>query len=123
MSGINRAIIIGHLGADPEVKEHPTGPRATMRVATSESWKDREGQRQERTEWHNVVAFGRTAELAGQYLQKGRQVCVEGRMSTRKWEGDDGKDRYFHEIVARHITFLGGGNKARGEAAVNDARF
>lgn len=109
--GINKAILIGNLGADPELKYTASGtPMCTFRIATSESFKDREGNQQERTEWHRVVAWGKLGEIAAQYLAKGRQVYIEGRISTRSWEDkNSGEKRYMTEIVARDIQFLGSG--------------
>jgi single-strand DNA-binding protein len=99
--GVNKVILIGNLGQDPEVRYMPNGNAVTnVTIATSESWKDREsGQQQERTEWHRVVFFGKLAEIAGQYLRKGSKVYVEGALRTRKWQGQDGQDRYTTEIV------------------------
>ena len=99
--GVNKVILIGNLGQDPEVRYMPNGNAVTnVTVATSDSWKDREtGQQQERTEWHRVVFFGKLAEIAGQYLRKGSKVYVEGALRTRKWQGQDGQDRYTTEIV------------------------
>ncbi len=113
--GVNKVILIGNLGADPETRYMPSGDAVTtLRVATSESWKDKQtGQTQERTEWHRVVMFGRLAEIAGEYLKKGHRVYIEGQLRTRKWQGQDGQDRYTTEIVAREMQMLGG----RGEAA------
>jgi single-strand DNA-binding protein len=108
--GINKVIIIGHLGADPETRAMPSGTTvANIRVATTESWKDRQsGDQQERTEWHNIALFGRTAEVAAEYLRKGSQVYVEGRLRTRKWQDKQGNDRYTTEIVANDMQMLGG---------------
>ncbi len=108
--GVNKVILIGNLGADPEIRYMPSGDAvATLRIATSETWKDKQtGQTQERTEWHRVVMFGRLAEIAGEYLKKGRQVYIEGQLRTRKWQGQDGQDRYTTEIVAREMQMIGG---------------
>ncbi len=108
--GINKVILVGNLGNDPEVKYMPSGGAvANVSVATTDSWKDKQsGERQERTEWHRVVFFGRLAEIAGEYLRKGSQVYVEGRLQTRKWQGQDGQDRYTTEIVANDMQMLGG---------------
>ena len=108
--GINKVIIIGHLGADPETRAMPSGSTvANIRVATTESWKDRQsGDQQERTEWHNIALFGRTAEVAAEYLRKGSQVYIEGRLRTRKWQDKQGNDRYTTEIVANDMQMLGG---------------
>jgi single-strand DNA-binding protein len=112
---VNRAILVGNLGRDPEVRQLPTGsPVANFTLATSESYKNREGQQQERTEWHSIVVYGKQAELCGQYLKKSRQVYVEGRLQTRQYEAKDGTGtRYRTEIVAQRVQFLGG----RGAAA------
>jgi len=111
---VNKVILIGHLGADPEIRYTPSGqPVANFRLATSESWNDKQGQRQEKTEWHRIVAWGKLAELCGEYLAKGRQVYVEGRLQTRQWDDRDGNKKYTTEIQAQQITFLGG----RGESA------
>jgi single-strand DNA-binding protein len=108
--GINKVILIGHLGRDPEVRYMPSGGAvANVTLATSEQWKDKQsGEQQERTEWHRVVFFGRLAEIVGEYLKKGSQVYVEGRLQTRKWQGQDGQDRYTTEIVANEMQMLGG---------------
>jgi single-strand DNA-binding protein len=108
--GINKVILVGHLGADPETRYMPSGGAVTnVRLATSEAWKDKSsGEQQERTEWHNVAFFGRLAEIAGEYLRKGSQVYVEGRLRTRKWQDRDGNDRYTTEIIANEMQMLGG---------------
>jgi single-strand DNA-binding protein len=107
--GVNRVILIGHLGRDPEVRYSPNGQAiANVTLATSESWKDKNtGEKQERTEWHRVVFFGRLAEIAGEYLKKGMQIYVGGRLQTRKWQDKDGNDRYTTEIVAADMQMLG----------------
>lgn len=108
--GVNKVILVGHLGADPEVRYTQGGaPVASLRLATSESWKNKNGQKEEKTEWHRVVAWGKLAELASQYLSKGRQIYVEGRIQTRSWDDKEGQKRYTTEIVANNIQFLGGG--------------
>ncbi|MGI0118175.1 single-stranded DNA-binding protein [Zooshikella sp. RANM57] len=101
MRGVNKVILIGNLGADPEVRYMPNGNAVTnLSIATSEQWKDKQtGQPQERTEWHRVVMFGKLAEVAGQYLRKGSKVYLEGKLQTRKWQAQDGSDRYTTEIV------------------------
>jgi len=108
--GVNKAIIIGNLGADPDVRYMPSGGQVTnIRVATSEQWKDKQtGEPRENTEWHRIVFFGRLAEIAGEYLKKGSQVYIEGRLQTRKWQGQDGQDRFTTEIVANEMQMLGG---------------
>jgi len=120
MKGVNKAIIVGHLGSDPEVKYMPSGGAVcNFSVATSEQWKDKDGAKQERTEWHRISAFGKLAEIMGEYLRKGSAVYIEGRIQTRKWQGKDGQDRYTTEIVAKEMQMLGGksvGDKPREEA-------
>lgn len=117
--GINKVILVGHLGKDPEVKYLPSGSAvANITVATSESWKDKQsGDKQERTEWHNVVFFNRLAEIVGEYLKKGAQIYVEGSLRTRKWQDKEGKDRYTTEIVAAEMQMLGGRQGAGGGAS------
>lgn len=98
--GINKVIIVGNLGQDPEVRYMPNGSAvANLTIATSESWKDKHGQQQEKTEWHKVVVFGKLAEIAGEYLRKGSQTYIEGKLQTRKWQDQQGQDRYSTEIV------------------------
>ncbi|EKF74445.1 single-stranded DNA-binding protein [Alcanivorax hongdengensis A-11-3] len=111
--GVNKVILIGNLGADPETRFMPSGGAVTnIRLATSETWKDRQsGQMQERTEWHRVVFFNKLGEIAGEYLKKGSKVYVEGSIRTRKWQGQDGQDRYTTEIVANEMQML----DSRGE--------
>ncbi len=108
--GINKVILVGNLGADPETRYMPSGGAVTnIRLATSESWKDKQsGEQQERTEWHRVVMFNRLGEIAAEYLRKGSQVYIEGSIRTRKWQGQDGQDRYTTEIVASEMQMLGG---------------
>ncbi len=108
MAGVNKVIVVGRLGADPELKTI-TGGNSVCRlsVATSENWTDKQGQKQERTEWHKVVVWGKLAELCGKYLAKGRQCYVEGRLQTRSWEDQQGQKRYATEIVANTVQFLG----------------
>jgi len=107
--GINKVTLIGHLGADPETRYMPSGSAVTtIRVATTESWKDRQtGELQERTEWHRVVLFARMGEVAAEYLRKGSQVYIEGRLQTKKWQAQDGSDRWTTEIVANDMQMLG----------------
>lgn len=108
--GVNRVIVIGNLGQDPEVKYMPNGGAVcNITVATSESWKDKNtGEQQEKTEWHRVVMFKRLAEIAGEYLRKGAKVYIEGKLQTRKWQDKDGNDRYSTEIVAHEMQMLSG---------------
>ena len=109
MASVNKAIIIGNLGQDPEVRFTGSGQAvATLRIATSERWQDKSGQKTERTEWHRVIVWGKQAELCKEYLSKGRSVYIEGRLQTREWADKDGNKRYTTEIVAQRIQFLGG---------------
>lgn len=122
-AGVNKVILVGHLGADPEIRYTQSGaPVATIRLATSESWKNKNGQKEEKTEWHRVIAWAKLAELAGQYLSKGRQIYVEGRIQTRSWDDKEGHKRYSTEIVATNIQFLGGpgGAKTEGKGMPED---
>lgn len=108
MAGINKVMIIGRLGQDPEVRYTPGGQAvANFSVATSENWTDKGGQKQERTEWHRIVVWGRLAELCKDYLKKGKQVYIDGRLQTRNWDDKDGKKRYVTEIIANNVQFLG----------------
>jgi single-strand DNA-binding protein len=122
--GINKVILIGHLGQDPDVRALPSGSSiANLRIATTESWKDKQsGEFKEATEWHTVVLFGRTAEVAAEYLKKGAQVYIEGRLRTRKWQDKTGNDRYSTEIVGQDMQMLGsrgqgGGGRSQGAGA------
>ena len=118
--GVNKAIILGSLGQDPDIRYTAGGAAvANISIATNEQWKDKEsGEMQERTEWHRVVFFGRLAEIVGEYLRKGSQVYVEGRIQTRKWQDKEGKDRYTTEIVANEMQMLG--SKSGGTTASFD---
>lgn len=109
MSSVNKVILVGNLGADPEMRYMPSGdPIASLRLATTDGYKDKEsGERKETTEWHRVVMFNRLAEIAGQYLKKGSQVYIEGRLQTRKWTDKEGQERYTTEIVASEMKMLG----------------
>lgn len=120
--GVNKVILVGNLGRDPEVRYAASGSAiANVTMATTDSWKDRQsGDRQERTEWHRVVFFGRLAEIVSEYLKKGSQVYVEGRLQTRKWQDQSGTDRYTTEIVANEMQMLG---SRGGVAAGGDAEF
>ena len=140
--GVNKVILVGNLGKDPETRYMPSGSAVTnLTLATSESWKDKQtGDQQERTEWHKVAMFGRLAEIAAEYLRKGSQVYIEGKLRTRKWQDKEGKDRWTTEIVADEMQMLGskgggagagagamssgaaaGGSGGGGRAAVNDS--
>jgi single-strand DNA-binding protein len=118
MSGVNKVILIGNLGANPELR-YTQGQQAVanLRLATTEKWTDKSGQKQEATEWHRVVVWGKQAEICGQYLTKGRQVYIEGSIRTRQWQDQQGQKRYTTEIVARNVQMLGG----RGERPTEDA--
>jgi single-strand DNA-binding protein len=107
--GVNKVILVGNLGADPETRSMPSGVTVTnIRIATSESWKDKStGAQQERTEWHSIALFGRLGEIAAEYLRKGSQVFVEGKLRTRKWQDKSGNDRYTTEIIADNMQMLG----------------
>jgi single-strand DNA-binding protein len=124
MSSVNKVILIGNLGKDPELRYTPGGqPTASFSLATTEQWTDKNGQKQKKTEWHNIVTWGKLAELVNQYLKKGRSAYVEGRINTRSWDDRDGNKKYRTEITANTIQFLGGspgsgpaGNDAAPEA-------
>ena len=108
MASVNKVILIGNLGRDPEVRYMPEGGAVTnISIATTDTWKDKSGEKQERTEWHRVAFFGRLAEIAGEYLKKGSQVYVEGALRTRKWQDKEGQERYTTEIVANEMRMLG----------------
>jgi single-strand DNA-binding protein len=113
--GVNKVILVGYLGADPDMRYTPSGQGVCeLRLATSESWNDKNGQRQERTEWHRIVVWGKRAEVCSKYLAKGRQVFVEGRIQTRNYDDKDGNKRYITEIIANDVQFLGGGGGREG---------
>lgn len=114
--GVNKVILLGRLGKDPEVRYTQGGSAVTsFSIATSEAWKDKAtGEKQERVEWHNIVMFSRLAEIAGQYLKKGSQVYIEGKLQTRKWQDKNGIDRYTTEIIANEMQMLGGNNQQQG---------
>jgi single-strand DNA-binding protein len=116
MASVNKVILIGNLGADPETRYLPSGDAvANIRIATTEVWKDKGGEKQEHTEWHRIAFFGKLAEIAGEYLKKGSPVYIEGRIRTRKWQDKEGQDRYSTEIVADRMQLLGsrgGGSEA-----------
>ncbi len=120
--GINKVIVVGNLGNDPDTRYMPSGGAVTnLSVATSEQWKDKQtGEQKERTEWHKVAMFGRLAEIAAEYLRKGSQVYIEGKLRTRKWQDRDGNDRYTTEIIADEMQMLGG--RGGGSAPMRDDR-
>lgn len=118
MSGVNKVIIVGRLGADPEVKTISAGSTVTrLNVATSEAWTGKDGQKQERTEWHRVTVWGKLAEICGKHLSKGRQVYVEGRLQTRSWEDAQGQKKYATEIVANTVQFLGSNGQEKSSTS------
>lgn len=109
MASVNKVILVGNLGKDPEVRFMPNGEAVcNFSIATTDSWKDKSGAKQERTEWHNIVMYRKLAEIAGEYLKKGRPVYVEGRLQTRKWQTKEGQDRYTTEVIADQMQMLGG---------------
>jgi len=120
MASVNKVILIGNLGRDPEVRYMPSGDAvANITIATTETWKDKSGEKQEQTEWHRVAMFGKTAEIAGEYLKKGSQVYIEGKLQTRKWTDKEGQERYTTEIRADRMQMLGsraGAGDPRGDA-------
>ena len=124
--GINKVILVGNLGADPDTRYMPSGKAVTnIRVATSESWKDKQtGDMQERTEWHSIVMYDKLGEIAAEYLRKGSQVYIEGKIRTRKWQDKEGKDRYTTEIIANEMQMLGtrGGDRAAGAEPRSEPR-
>jgi single-strand DNA-binding protein len=117
MASVNKVILVGNLGRDPEIRYTPSGQAvANFTLATSENFTSREGKREERTEWHRIVVWGKTAELCTQYLAKGRSVYIEGRLQTREWEDKEGQKRRTTEVVAQSVQFLGGPRGAGGGA-------
>ncbi len=117
---VNKAILIGNLGKDPEVRFTPNGQAvAKFSIATTEKWRDQQGAMQERTEWHNIVVWGKQAEACGQYLSKGRQVFVEGRITNRSYDDKDGNKRYISEIIAQNVRFLGSAAGGGGRSNVD----
>jgi single-strand DNA-binding protein len=118
MASVNKVILVGNLGRDPETRYTTGGDAVTnIRLATTDTWKDKAGEKQERTEWHNIVFYGRQAEIAGEYLKKGRQIYVEGRLQTRKWQDKEGQDRYTTEIIADRMQMLGSREGGGGSVA------
>ncbi len=124
MASVNKVILIGNLGADPETRFLPSGDAvANIRMATTDTWKDKGGEKQEHTEWHRVSFFGKLAEIVGEYLKKGSPVYIEGRIRTRKWQDKEGQDRYSTEIVADRMQLLGSrGGAGGGDSAPREAR-
>lgn len=123
MASVNKVILVGNLGRDPEVRYTPDNSAITnVSIATTDVWRDKSGEKQERTEWHRVAFFGKLAEIAGEYLKKGSQVYVEGRLQTRKWQDKEGQERYTTEIVADRMQMLGSrGGMGMGDAADMEA--
>jgi single-strand DNA-binding protein len=119
--GINKVILVGNLGADPDTRYMPSGSAVTnLSIATSESWKDKQtGEQKERTEWHKVAMFNRLAEIAAEYLRKGSQVYIEGKLRTRKWQDRDGNDRWTTEVIADEMQMLGGRGGGGGAAQMS----
>ncbi len=123
MASVNKVILIGNLGRDPETRYTTGGDAVTnLRIATTDTWKDKAGEKQEKTEWHTVVLFGRQAEIAGEYLKKGRPVYIEGRLQTRKWTDKEGVEKYSTEVVGDRMQLLGGRDGASGGGG-GDAEF
>ncbi len=121
MASVNKVILIGNLGADPEVRYMPSGDAiANLRIATTDVWKDKSGEKQERTEWHRVSFFGRQAEICGEYLRKGSAIYIEGSLQTRKWQDKDGQDRYTTEIRGDRMQMLGSKSGGGGNFEVVD---
>lgn len=121
MASVNKVILVGNLGRDPEVRYMPNGEAVcNFSIATTDSWKDKNGQKQERTEWHNIVMYRKLAEIAGEYLKKGRPVYVEGRLQTRKWQTKEGQDRYTTEIIADQMQMLGGRDSGSSNPSYDD---
>src|SRR6185295_10891527 len=124
MASVNKVILIGNLGRDPETRYTTGGDAVTnLRIATTETWKDKSGERQEKTEWHTVVLFGRQAEIAGEYLKKGRPVYIEGRLQTRKYTDKEGVEKYSTEIVGDRMQLLGGREGGGGGGGGGDVEF
>jgi len=121
MGSVNKVILVGNLGRDAELRYTPGGAAvATLNLATTEVWNDKGGQRQEKTEWHRIVLWGKQAESLQEYLTKGKQICVEGRLQTRQWDDKDGNKKYTTEIKADRITLLGGGGGGAGRSGGTD---
>jgi single-strand DNA-binding protein len=118
MASVNKVILVGNVGRDPEIRYMPSGDAmANLSLATTDTWKDKNGEKQEKTEWHRVVIFGKTAEVAGQYVKKGSQIYIEGRLQTRKWTDKEGQEKYSTEIVADRMQMLG--SRGGGDAPMD----
>lgn len=123
MASVNKAIILGNLGKDPEIRYMPNGEAvANFSIATTESWKDKAGAKQEKTEWHNIVAYRKLAEIIGEYVKKGSSIYIEGRIQTRKWQTKEGQDRYTTEIIADSMQMLGSRDASTGTPQRQDAQ-
>ena len=121
MASVNKVILVGNLGRDPEVRYMPSGdPMVNINLATTDTWRDKSGEKQEKTEWHRIVMFGKVAEIAGEYLKKGSQAYFEGRLQTRKWTDKEGQDRYTTEIVADRMQMLGSRSGGTARAMPED---
>ncbi|EDZ64935.1 single-strand binding protein [beta proteobacterium KB13] len=124
MPSVNKVILMGNLGRDPEVRFMPNGDAVcNFSIATTDSWKDKAGERQEKTEWHNIVMYRRLAEIAGEYLKKGRPVYLEGRLQTRKWQTKEGQDRYTTEVIADSMQMLGGRDGAPAQESQTSSQL
>jgi len=124
MPSVNKVILLGNLGRDPELRFMPNGDAVcNFSIATTDSWKDKAGEKQERTEWHNIVMYRKLAEIAGEYLKKGSSIYVEGRLQTRKWQTKEGQDRYTTEVIADSMQMLGGKSNASQSDKSSDENF
>ena len=124
MPSVNKVILLGNLGRDPELRFMPNGDAVcNFSIATTDSWKDKAGEKQERTEWHNIVMYRKLAEIAGEYLKKGSSIYVEGRLQTRKWQTKEGQDRYTTEVIADSMQMLGGRSSASQGDKSSDENF
>jgi single-strand DNA-binding protein len=124
MPSVNKVILLGNLGRDPELRFMPNGDAVcNFSIATTDSWKDKAGEKQERTEWHNIVMYRKLAEIAGEYLKKGSSIYVEGRLQTRKWQTKEGQDRYTTEVIADSMQMLGGRSNASQSDKSSDDNF
>jgi single-strand DNA-binding protein len=124
MASVNKVILVGNLGRDPEVRYMPNGEAVcNFSIATTDSWKDKSGAKQEKTEWHNIVIYRKLAEIAGEYLKKGRPVYIEGRLQTRKWQTKEGQDRYTTEIIADSMQMLGGRDGGGNNSGGDDSHY
>jgi single-strand DNA-binding protein len=120
MASVNKVILVGNLGRDPEVRYMPNGEAVcNFSIATTDSWKNKAGEKQERTEWHNIVMYRKLAEIAGEYLKKGSSAYIEGRLQTRKWQTKEGEDRYTTEIIANSMQMLGSKPASTGQQSIN----